>query len=233
MMARPRHLLAVLTLACASALTACTADSEDSEGAETPSESQETPADGATESPEPEDGDQDESTSSGEVFGFEATEAAPGTWEVGEAGTVSFEVTDGALVLGEVVPNDGWQVTDVDEAPGEIEVDFEQGETEIEIEIELSSTGVLEIEIDTDVDPAEPGTYQVGDAGEFTFSFEGGALELTDLTVTGDWQVTDRDEEADEIEFDLRNGAARWDVEVELDDGTPELELDWEVSSQL
>jgi hypothetical protein len=163
----------------------------------------------------------------------DGTEAVPGTWQVGEAGTVTFDVVDGALVLEDVSEADGWTVTDIEEEPDEIEVDLRRGDVEVEIEIELESGGaVLEVEIDTDIEQAEPGTYDIGDAGSFTFEVVDGRLELVDLTVTDGWEVTEQDVEGDEIEIELRNGAMRWDADVELN-GSIEVELDYEVSGQL
>lgn len=178
------------------------------------------------------DGAEDaEPAAAGEVV--DGTEAVPGTWQVGEAGTVTFDVVDGALVLEDVSENDGWTVTDIDEEPDEIEVDFQRGAVEIEIEIELASGGtILEVEIDTDIEDADPGTYAIGDAGEFTFDVVDGQLDLTDLTVNDGWEITEQEVEADEIEIELRNGAMRWDADVDLN-GSLEIELDYEVSGQL
>lgn len=163
----------------------------------------------------------------------DGTQAVPGTWQVGDAGTVTFAVTDGALVLEDVSEASGWTVTDVEEEPDEIEVDFRRDRTEVVIEIELTSGGdVLEIEIDTDIDDAEPGTYDIGDAGAVTFDLVDGRLELVDLTVTDGWEVTEQDAEADEIEIELRNGPMRWDVDIDLN-GTVEVQLDYEVSGAL
>lgn len=169
--------------------------------------------------------------SEGEVV--DGTEAVPGTWQVGEAGTVTFDVVDGALVLEDVSEADGWTVTDVEEEADEVEVDLQRGDVEVEIEIELASGGtVLEVEIDTDIEDAEPGTYDLGDAGSLTFEVTDGRLELVDLTVTDGWEVTEQDVEGDEIEIELRDGAMRWDAGVDLN-GSIEVELDYEVSGQL
>jgi hypothetical protein len=140
---------------------------------------------------------------------------------------------DGALVLEDVSENEGWSVTDIEEAADEIEVDFRRDDVEVEIEIGLESGGtILEIEIDTDIEDAEPGTYDLGDAGSFSFEVVDGVLELTDVTATDGWDLTEQDVEGDEIEIELRRGAARWDADVDLD-GSVEVELDYEVAGQV
>jgi len=160
------------------------------------------------------------------------TEAIPGTWPVGDAGTVTFSVVDGALVLDDVTANDGWMMAIDEQDVDEIEVDFIRGSVEWEIEIELEDDGrILEIEIDQDIEPADPGSYDIGDAGTFAFSIDDGRLVLDDLNITDGWTLVELEEEADEIEFELVNGPRSFDVEVELeDDGTIELEIDYEVT---
>jgi hypothetical protein len=160
------------------------------------------------------------------------TEAIPGTWPVGDAGTVTFSIVDGALVLDDVTANDGWMMAIDEQDVDEIEVDFIRGNVEWEIEIELEDDGrILEIEIDQDIEPADPGSYDIGDAGTFAFSVVDGRLVLDDLNITDGWTLVELDEEADEIEFELVNGPRSFDVEVELeDDGTIEVEIDYEVT---
>ena len=183
-------------------------------------------------------GSEDETSEAGSENGRAAavdvvdlTEAIPGTWPVGDAGTVAFSIVDGALVLDDVTANDGWVMAIDEQDPDEIEVDFSRGNVEWEIEIELEDDGrTLEIEIDQDIEPADPGTYDIGDAGTFSFRVVDGGLVLGDLNVADGWTLTELDEEPDEIEFELTDGPRRFDVEVELeDDGTIELEIDYEV----
>lgn len=159
------------------------------------------------------------------------TEAVPGTWPVGDAGTVTFSIADGSLVLDDVGTADGW-TSDVDEQdPDEIEVDFRQGNVTWQIEIELEEGGsILEIEIDQDIGDADAGSYDIGDAGTFAFDVQDGQLGLTDLNVDDGWTVVEQDEEPDEIEIELVNGPRVFDVEIELDDGIVEIEVGYEVA---
>jgi hypothetical protein len=230
-------------------LLGCASDGEDASialdapatnSAPEPLEDEPAGDDGATEAPSTADPDEPD-TADGAGSGAPSTggdvvdgaTAVPGTWQVGEAGTVTFDVADGALVLEDVSENDGWSVTDIDESPDEIEVDFRRGDVEIEIEIELESGGtILEVEIDTDIEDAEAGTYDIGDAGSFSFDVVDGRLELVDLTVSDGWEVTEQEVGGDEIEIELRNGAMRWDADVDLN-GSIEIELDYEVSGRL
>jgi hypothetical protein len=159
------------------------------------------------------------------------TEAIPGTWPVGDAGTVTFSIADGALVLDDVSANDGWRA-DIDEQDAdEIEVDFRQGDIAWEIEIELEDNGaILAIEIDQDIEDADTGSYDIGDAGTFAFSVEDGRLVLDDLNLEDGWTLVEQDEEADEIEFEITNGPRAFDVEIELEsDGTIDIEIDYEI----
>jgi hypothetical protein len=171
-------------------------------------------------------------TSDGDVV--DLTEAVPGTWPVGDAGTVTFSLVDGALVLDDVTANDGWMMAIDEQDPDEIEVDFTRDNVEWQIEIEVEDDGrILAIEIDQDIEPADTGSYDIGDAGTFAFSVVDGRLVLDDLSIADDWTLVELDEEADEIEFELANGPRSFDVEVELeDDGTIELEIDYEVTGQ-
>ena len=135
-------------------------------------------------------------------------------------------------MLVEVTPADGWSYDIDDDDPDEIEVDFHRDTIEREIEIEWEH-GQLEIEIDSDVEPAEPGVYELGAAGSFEFRHTDGRLELADVVVADGWDLHIDEEDADEIEFTLRSGPESWDVEIELDDGQVELEIDYEVETTI
>jgi hypothetical protein len=159
------------------------------------------------------------------------TEAIPGAWPVGDAGTVTFSIVDGALVLDDVAANDGWQA-DIDEQDAdEIEVDFRRDDMAWEIEIELEDDGdTLAIEIDQDVEDADTGSYDIGDAGTFAFSVQDGRLVLDDLSLADGWTLVEQDEGVDEIEFEITNGPRAFDVDVELEsDGTTDIEIDYEI----
>jgi hypothetical protein len=151
--------------------------------------------------------------------------AAPGRWTVGDAGSVEFDLTDQGLVLVEVTEADGWQARVDDDSSDEIEVEFKRDNTERKIEIEWDGR-TLEVDIETDVEPADDGVYELGPAGSFEYTSSSG-LQLLDTVVADGWELRMDDESADEIEFTLHNGNERWRVEIELDDGQVELEIDY------
>lgn len=174
--------------------------------------------------PEPEEGT---AAGDGTVSAADG-ELTDGRWAVGDAGFVEFAVSDGALSLIDASPNDGWEVTIDEDAPDEIEVDFRRGNQEYEMEIQLEG-GILEIEIDLDIDPAEPGTFEIGPAATAELAVDGGAVTLADLRPNDGWDVTERDEEDGEVEIELRQGNVVWELDAEIDDGRLVVEIDFEV----
>ena len=160
--------------------------------------------------------------------------AQPGTWPIGDAGTVSFDVVDGRLVLEDITEVDGWSSRIDDEDDDEIDIEFTQGSVSWRFEVELTDGGTtLEIELDLEDDNADPGSYDIGDAGTFAFEVAGSRLSLTDLSVADGWTVTDQDEDDDEFDFEVEQAERRFEVEVELDGGMIELEIDYTVTGSL
>jgi hypothetical protein len=157
--------------------------------------------------------------------------AQPGTWPVGDAGTVAFDVVNGDLTLEGYEPADGWDAT-VDEDDGdEIEVHFTQDGLRWEFEVEIDDDQ-LEIELRQDHVDATAGSYDLPDGGSFAFDANG-VLSLTDVTPGEGWTIVEQEEESDEFEIDLRDGDRTVEVEVELDDGRIEVEIDYEVVGSL
>lgn len=156
-------------------------------------------------------------------------EPQAGTWQVGEAGTVTFALDDGALSLIDVAASDGWSASVDEDNREEIEVDFERGDVEYTIEVEWDGVE-LEIEIDQDLDDAEPGRYELGQAGAVEVALESGRLTLVNVDVATGWRETDRDVESDDIDVELSAGPEQWEFSADLDDGELDIELDYEVS---
>jgi len=164
----------------------------------------------------------------------DTTAAVPGTWPVGDAGTVTFDVRDGGLVLLDVVVADGWDHVVEEEDPDELEVDFRRGGEAWDFEVELHDDGSrLEVDVHYDLRDADPGAYDLPDGGSFVFTSGDGVLTLTGVEAPAGWQVTDREEDGDEFSFTLTAGDRRVQVEVELDDGRVELEIDYRVIGPL
>lgn len=178
------------------------------------------------------DGDADETqqdAAAGDLV--DIATAQPGNWPVGDAGTVTFDVVDGQLVLEDHEAAAGWEAT-VDDGDGDgIEVDFTQDGRRWEFEVEIDD-GRLEIEIRQDHSDASAGSYDLPDGGSFAFDANG-RLTLTDVSPGDGWEVVEQQEESDEVEIDLREGDRTVDVEVELDDGRIEVEIDYEVIGPL
>lgn len=154
--------------------------------------------------------------------------ADPGRWAVGDSGWIEFDRTDDGLVLLDVREASGWTARVDEEDADELEVEFRSGNVTRTIEVEIDD-GRLEIDIDTDIEPADPGTYDVGAAGSFTFERDGDRLRLLDVSPASGWDVRVDEEDDDEIEFVVTSGNQRWKVEIELDDGEVELEIDYRV----
>ncbi|MFA9446161.1 hypothetical protein [Egicoccus sp. AB-alg6-2] len=154
--------------------------------------------------------------------------AVPGTWPVGDAGTVTWDVRDGALVLLDHTAAEGWETIVEEEDDDEIEVDFRRDGEAWDFEVELDD-GRIEVDINYDRTDAEAGAYDLPDGGSFVFEADGDALTLTSIEAPDGWDVAEREEEGDEFSFDLVDGDRRIDVEVELDDGRIEVEIDYRV----
>lgn len=79
---------------------------------------------------------------------LEIKQAQGDTYQVGSAGEVSFDSDESTVTLGELQPNEGWQVTKQDESSDDIEIDFTNSDTgaTAEFEAELDN-GSVELEI--------------------------------------------------------------------------------------
>jgi hypothetical protein len=109
---------------------------------------------------------------------------------VGDAGTVTFSLVDGALVLDDVEAAEGWTSSIDEQDPDEIEVTFVRGDIQWEIEVQLDDGGdALGIEIRQDIERADAGSYDIGDAGTFAFEVQDGRLVLADLSVADDGSI--------------------------------------------
>lgn len=161
-------------------------------------------------------------------------ELRDGTWGVGPAGEVEFAVTGpGSLVLSGVRPADGWVVTEQDASQDEFDVDLSRGPVTFEVQVEMDE-GVLDIQIAQDIDPAQPGTFFVGEAATVTVAVQGQSLLLGAVLVDDGWVETDRDVDDDDIELHFQragDGAFEvWTFTAELDDGALEVHIDYEIS---
>lgn len=157
--------------------------------------------------------------------------AQPGTWPVGDVGTVTFDLVDGRPVLEDHQVAEGWDAT-TQEDDDEIQVDFTRDNVRWEFDAETDD-GRLEVDIRQDHLDARADTYDMTEAGLFTFSRNDGALTMDSIDLDDGWSVTEREDDSDTLEFEAREGDREVDVEVELDDGRIEVEIDYSVTSTL
>ena len=153
--------------------------------------------------------------------------ARPGTWPVGDAGTVTFGLDGGRPALEGHEAAEGWDATPEEEDDG-IAVDFSRDGVRWAFEAEADDD-VLGVGIGQEHLDAEPGTYEIPGAGSFTFSRDNGTLTLDSIDLDGGWDTTDRDDDEDRLRFAAAAGDREVDVEVELDDGRVGVVIDYAV----
>ncbi len=152
-----------------------------------------------------------------------------GTWEVGSAGTVTFALRAGSLVLEDVTPAPGWTLSLAREEPGRLEAEFRRGVEELEFEVGYAN-GVLAIELSCEIVGADPGHYDVGEAGSVEIAVEDGKLKLVEISTNPGWSMEVDEQEDTEIEVEFRRGALEWQFEAELNErGDLEIEIEMEI----
>jgi hypothetical protein len=72
----------------------------------------------------------------------------------------------------------------------------------------------------------------VADAGFVEFDLTDAGLVLIDVTAADGWTARVDEEDADEIEVDFVQGSISHEIEIELDDGRVELEIDYRVRGE-
>jgi hypothetical protein len=167
----------------------------------------------------------------GEVV--DASVAGPGTWQVGEAGTVTFAVDEGRLVLEGVVAADGWRITEQDADEDDIEVELARASERYLFEVELDDETHLEVRIEHELEGVPGGTYALGDAGAVEVRIDGDRLVVERVAVAEGWQLVAEEREDDELEVDLERGDQRWHLEVEVDDDHLDVGIVYEVRGEL
>lgn len=176
------------------------------------------------------------------LFGTPADVGGPygalrdGIWAVGPAGEVEFRVTGPDTVeLVDVRANDGWEVTEQESDSDSLDVDFRQGQVVFELQVEIDG-GVLEIEIDQDIDPAEGGSFALGEAGTAQVTVADGRVVLGEVTLSDGWTEIKREAGDDDAELDLRREGdgffELWELQADLDDGRLDIEVDYEIEGR-
>ena len=142
-------------------------------------------------------------------------ELRDGTWQVAEAGLVTFTVERETLVLHDIEPAHGWNCNVVAEQADRLEVEFCLGRDVRALQARYAS-GVLTVEIDSESGDARPGRYCVGDAGEVEIAIDGGELRLIEVATNPGWSMEVDEESEREIEVGFRRGALEWGFDAGL-----------------
>lgn len=150
-----------------------------------------------------------------------------GVRRVGEAGEVEFRVENGVLNLVDVNANSGWDYQlgkqDFDEA----KVFFVGEDAQWEFEAEIKDGTLLEVETKQEIPFAEPGSYEVGDAGEVSFSAADGGIVLDDYSASDGWSANVEENDFEDVHLKFHNeSGAEYKFEAELDDGSVEVNID-------
>lgn len=138
-----------------------------------------------------------------------------GRWAVGDAGAVTFAARGDELALEEVAAEPAWSPTVRRQEPDRLEVEFRRGGEEWELEVTYRK-GILVIELEHEQEEAEPGRYEVGDAGAVEIAASQGRLELVEVHTNPGWSMDVADKRAHEVEVTFRRGALEWEFEARL-----------------
>lgn len=142
-------------------------------------------------------------------------EVRDGTWEVGDAGSVTFVADGQAIRLVSVNPRQGWTPSVVREALDRLEVDFRRGREVRELEVRYRH-GLLRVEVESEDEAAQPGRFTVGDAGEVEIAVDDGQLRLVEVATSPRWAMQVLQETAGMVEVRFRQDAAGWDFKADL-----------------
>lgn len=170
-------------------------------------------------------GEGGEGVSSAGSGGFESP--GDGVREVGDAGEVEFRVENGVLNLVNVSANSGWSYQLGKQDFDEVKVFFTGDGSRWEFEANLDDGYLLEIETKKEIPFADPGTYDLGEAGTVTLSEADGGIALDDYSVSEGWSayVEEDDSEDVHLSFYAENGS-EYEFEAEYDDGVIEVEIE-------
>lgn len=146
---------------------------------------------------------------------------------VGDAGEVEFRVENGVLNLVDVSANSGWDYQLGKQEFDEAKVFFIGEDAQWEFEAEIKEGYLLEVETKREIPFAEPGSYEVGEAGEVSFSADGGGIVLDDYKASDGWRATIEENDFEDVHLKFYNeGGVEYKFEAELDDGSVEVNID-------
>jgi hypothetical protein len=116
-------------------------------------------------------------------------------YDVGEAGQVALEFSDGKISFWGAYPTDGWEYAVDDDGPGEVEVSFRSGDVEIEFKAVLRD-GEIQVRIETEIEERH------GDDDDGDEDDDGDHDEDDDRDHDEDEDEDDHDEDKDHDEDD-------------------------------
>lgn len=158
------------------------------------------------------------------------SEARDGTWTVGDAGEVDFQLREGALELGDVREYQGWMhaLRRVDE--GSIELEFVGSGVTWELTVHYQR-GVLRVAQTKSIDLAEPGRYPVGSAGEVEVATADGAPSLAEVTPAEGWEVSVDDDDPEELTATFSHEPTVWTFTARVEAGQLQIDVGYEIAS--
>lgn len=159
-----------------------------------------------------------------------AAEARDGTWTVGDAGEVDFQVRDGVLQLGDVREYAGWIHTLRRVDDDALEIEFIGSGVTWELTAHYHRN-VLRVAQSKSIDLAEPGRYQIGSAGEVEVAVVDGAPQLEDASPAEDWEVSIDDTDPTELTATFSHPPVVWTFVARVDAGQLEVDIGYEVAS--
>lgn len=145
------------------------------------------------------------------------------TLEVRDAGDVVVDMSPESVSLVEIRPAPGWSHTLEEQDPDELEVRFTSGAARIDFEVEREH-GHTELAVCSRLG-GRVRPYDVGDAGQVTFSADGDELLLGEVTPAAGWTAEVISDRGEELEVEFRSDRRTMDFEAELDDGDLEVEV--------
>lgn len=152
------------------------------------------------------------------------------TLEVRDAGEVVVDLGPDSISLVEIRPAPGWShVVEQDQDPDELEVRFTSGTARIDFEAERDD-GRTELAVCARLG-GRVRPYEVGDAGQVTFSVDGDELVLDEVSPAAGWTADVVSDRGDELEVEFRSDHRTMDFEAELEDGDLEVEVCQEATS--
>jgi hypothetical protein len=129
-----------------------------------------------------------------------------GTWPVGNAGEVNFQLANGQLQLLDAQPATGWTQQAPVRTAQQIEVGFLRAGTRWTFRVSLQG-GSMSIVKEQTVADASPDSYPVADAGSVSWTQTSGALVRKGVQSEAGWHVTAQHATATAIDVSFAQGA--------------------------